>query len=99
MEEGRHDFAWDVANTRKCQKHGVSTLEIEFLFMHEPAIYPDPKHSGNEIRYFAVGINNAGRTMFVVFTYRQRDGTRTIRPISARYMHKKEIDYYKSYEL
>jgi uncharacterized DUF497 family protein len=33
--------------------------------------------------------------MIVVFTFRCREGLRLIRPISARYMHKKEIEKYE----
>lgn len=34
--------------------------------------------------------------MFVVFTFRQQEGRRLIRPLSARYMHKKEIEGYEA---
>ena len=61
MEGSRHDFDWDSANTKKCQKHGVSIAEIEFLFMHDPAVYPDLTHSRIEKRYLAIGQNEAGR--------------------------------------
>jgi uncharacterized protein len=44
----------------------------------------------------AVGRNSRGRAMFVVFTMRQKDGKRLIRPLSARYMHKKEIEGYEA---
>ena len=33
--------------------------------------------------------------MLIVFTLRIRDGAALIRPISARYMRAKEIDYYE----
>jgi uncharacterized DUF497 family protein len=37
--------------------------------------------------------------MFVVFTVRRRGDEVLIRPIGARYMHRKEIEHYaKSYE-
>jgi uncharacterized protein len=35
--------------------------------------------------------------MFVAFTFRERDGATFIRPISARYMHKKEIEAYEKH--
>lgn len=92
-----HGFDWDHANTKKCEKHGVSIAEIEALFMNIPLVYPDRKHSSDtEARYSAVKRNAAGRGIFVTFTFRIRDGTRVIRPISARYMHKEEIEYYES---
>ena len=86
-----HSFDWDTANTKKCQKHGVSIAEVEFLFLGDPTVYPDLKHSETEDRQIATGKNNEGRHVAVVFTYRVRDGTMLIRPISARYMHRKEI--------
>ena len=93
-----HGFDWDDSNIEKCQKHGVSTSEIEFLFKNSPAIFPDSKHSDTEIRYFAVGKNKASRYMFLIFTYRVKNRENYIRPISARYMHKKEINNYTNYE-
>ncbi|MFZ2556032.1 MAG: BrnT family toxin [Minisyncoccia bacterium] len=94
MAGSAYGFDWDSANTKKCEKHGVSIADIELLFMHEPGVYPDSKHSDVEERHLAIGINDAGRHIAVVFTYRERDGTTIIRPISARYMHKKEINRY-----
>ncbi len=35
--------------------------------------------------------------MFLAFTYRQRDGVTRIRPVSARYMHKKEMQKYETH--
>jgi hypothetical protein len=37
-----------------------------------------------------------GRPMFIVFTFRHRDGKRLIQPLSARSMHKKEIEGYEA---
>ncbi len=91
MEGSAHGFDWDSANTKKCEKHGVSIAEIEFLFLRDPTIYPDLKHSETEDRQIAAGKNYEGRYVAVVFTYRERDGIMLVRPISARYMHRKEI--------
>jgi hypothetical protein len=88
-------FDWDDGNRRKCHKHGVSLAEIEALILATPRAAPDWKHSGAEERFIAVGRNARGRPMFVAFTIREKDGQHLIRPISARYMHAKEI---KSYE-
>ena len=44
----------------------------------------------------AVGRNSRGRAMFVVFTIRLKDDKRLIRPLSARYMHQKEIEGYEA---
>lgn len=98
MEGTWHGFDWDAANTRKCQKHGVSIAEIELLFMQDPDVYFDSKHSAVEQRYYAIGKDRTDRFTLVVFTYRERDGIVLIRPVSARYMHRKEINRFNSYE-
>jgi uncharacterized DUF497 family protein len=88
-------FDWDNANRAKCQKHGVSIDEIEALFRGTPKIAPDRKHSEREGRFLAVGRNSMGRPIFVVFTLREEGGRTHIRPISARYMHRKEVERYE----
>ncbi|MGO9603561.1 MAG: BrnT family toxin [Candidatus Binataceae bacterium] len=89
-------FEWDEGNRQKCQKHGVSIIEIEHVLTHaETLIRPDPKNLRSESRLLAIGRTQDGRYTFVVFTPRQRmTGTR-LRPISARYMHQKEIRKYE----
>jgi uncharacterized protein len=52
-------------------------------------------HSKSEERFKAIGKDDDGRGIFVVFTMRTRRGKRLIRPISARYMHKKEMSHYE----
>jgi uncharacterized DUF497 family protein len=88
-------FDWDRGNRGKCQKHGVSIAEIEDLFTHSPRIAPDPRHSANEDRLIAVGRTNAGRPVFVAFTLRTKNKRRLIRPVTARYMHAKEVAAYE----
>jgi uncharacterized DUF497 family protein len=50
----------------------------------------------NEPRMRAIGKSRVGRYLFVVFMLRVIDDLTLIRPISARYMHQKEIDHYES---
>jgi uncharacterized DUF497 family protein len=88
-------FDWDSGNRAKCQKHGVSIEQIETLFRNGPRIAPDPKHSKEEDRMLAVGRTRAGRPLFVAFTLRSKEGLRFIRPVTARYMHAKEIAAYE----
>ena len=89
-------FDWDFGNRLKCQKHGVSAPEIEALFFSGSArISSDPVHSRNEVRSRAVGRTGLGRWIFVAFTLRRRDGFILLRPVSARYMHAKEIVAYE----
>ena len=82
-------FDRDTANWPKCGKHGVSQEEIEEVFEGTPAVMADPHPS-------EAGRTRAGRYVFLVFMPRTVQGRKLIRPISARYMHKKEIDYYES---
>jgi uncharacterized protein len=89
-------FDWDDGNRKKCQKHGVPLVEIERLLLGEPRVAPDRRHSGAEDRLIAVGRSSEGRALFVAFTFRIRGGLRFIRPISARYMHRKEIEDYET---
>ena len=83
-------FDWDSGNRSKCQKHGASITEIESLFYGSPLVGPDIRHSGQEQRLRAVGVTAKRRNLFVVFTLRKKGEELLIRPISARYMHKKE---------
>lgn len=87
-------FDWDTGNWPKCGKHGVSREEIEEIFEGTPAVMADP-HPG-EPRTRVIGKTRSGRYVFLVFMPRTVQGRTLIRPISARYMHKKEIDHYES---
>jgi uncharacterized DUF497 family protein len=69
--------------------------EIEALFAHGPRVAPDPKHSAQEDRLVAVGRTSTGRPIFVAFTMRTKAGRRFLRPVTARYMHAKEIAAYE----
>ena len=84
---------WDNGNWDKCQKHGVSPAEIELLFRNQPMILPD-RTGGAEVRFNAIGVAGE-RYLFVVFTIRPVGGEQRIRPISARYMHAKEVAAYE----
>jgi len=89
-------FAWDNANRSKCQKHGVSIAEVEHVLAHAATlIVPDLKNMGVEPRFLGIGRTEEGRYAFVVFTPRQTRGEILMRPISARYMHRKEIKKYE----
>ena len=88
-------FDWDEGNQAKCQKHGVTLAEIESVFAGTPSIGPDAAHSTVETRFLAIGRASSGRHVFMAFTWRERNGARYIRPISARYMHAKEVQHYE----
>jgi uncharacterized DUF497 family protein len=87
-------FDWDSGNREKCQKHGVSAAAIESAFHRPLAVFPDPAHSDAEDRLKAIGRTDEGRAVLIVFTLRTLGGATFIRPVSARYMHRKEVDHY-----
>ncbi len=89
MESALEGFYWDEGNREKCQKHGDSTAEIEEALRVIDFVIDDPFSA--EKRYRTVGKTTAGRYIFAVFTVRGRK----LRPISARYMHAKEIEKYE----
>ena len=87
-------FDWDTGNAGKSEKHGVTQIEAEQVFLNEPLLMlHDVKHSHSEARFHALGRTNDGRLLHITFTLRA-EGTK-IRVISARDMHPKER---KSYE-
>jgi uncharacterized protein len=88
-------FDWDRGNRAKCEKHGLSIGAIESLFTRPLAILPHAAHSQREGRFRAIGRSAKGRGVFIIFTLRREGDERLIRPISARYMHKKEIEAYE----
>src|ERR1700685_4371305 len=90
-------FNWDRGNRAKCEKHGLTVAHIEGLFARPLAILPDAAHSQRENRFRAIGRTEKGRGVFLIFTLRREGKSEDllIRPISARYMHKKEIDAFE----
>ena len=89
-------FEWDEGNREKCRKHGVSIAEIESVFRTPVVIVPDDGHSTDEERRMrAIGKAMSGRHVFVVFTMRPHADGDLVRPLSARYMHRKEVKTYE----
>jgi uncharacterized protein len=89
-------FDWDEGNRDKCQQHGVPIEAIEQLFAAPVVILPDRGDSLGERRYRAIGVTSERRMIFVVFTLRDYAGATRLRPISARYMHRKEVSSYET---
>lgn len=87
-------FDWDEGNRAKCERHGVPLPDIEALLSGTPRVVPDVAHSTRETRFIAIGRTMEGRAIFVAFAVREKDAKLLIRPISARFMHKKESDAY-----
>lgn len=68
-------FSWDDANRRKCQKHGVSIEEIEYVLAHAATlVVPTPTKLDSETRFLAIGRTRQARYTFVVFTPRSVRG-------------------------
>ena len=95
MDLGVAGFEWDKGNRDKCQKHGVPLAAVESLLHGPLAVFPDPEHSEIEERFKAIGRTEDGRSVLIVFTLRRREEGIFIRPVSARYMHRKEVEYYE----
>ena len=94
MTDSVSGFDWDAGNRDKCRKHGVRLEEIEALFGGPMAVHPT-RGAGSEERFIAIGQTAERRHVLVVFAFRVRNGRMLIRPISARYMHKREVKYYE----
>ena len=86
-------FEWDKANKDKIlAKHNITVEECEEAFQSEDIfIQSDELHSGSEDRYILIGRTKQLRPLFIVFTIRNN----SVRVISARNMHKKEIKFYE----
>ena len=96
MDLSFEGFDWDEGNAEKCRAHGVSIEEIESALVRKALIIlPDTKHSQDEGRYLAIGRTMNGRDLFLVLTLRIVAGRKLMRPISARYMHRKEVGRYE----
>lgn len=61
------------------------------LIMRRVLIVNDDANSETEPRFRAIDVTASGRHAFVVFTFRRK----RLRPVSARYMHSKEIARYE----
>jgi uncharacterized DUF497 family protein len=94
MPDSVSGFDWDAGNRDKCRKHGVRLEDIEALFRGALSMHPARRTAGEE-RLIAIGTTPEGRYLLVVFTLRVRNTRTLIRPISARYMHMREV---RSYE-
>ncbi len=88
-------FEWDNGNVAKIESR-VPVNEIENFFQQELLIKADFRHSHNEERFLAIGYTKKSkRCLLVAFTFRLNGHDKLIRPISARYTHKKEEEAYE----
>lgn len=89
-------FDWDEGNLLKnWERHRVSASECEQVFFNRPLVAgADMEHSEEEERFYALGVTDSGRRLFVVFTVRDKK----IRVISARDMSRRERKVYDESE-
>jgi len=87
---------WDSGNWPKCGKHGVGQEDVEYALRNMKFRIPDP--NPQETRFRTASRTLEGRPIFLVYTHRERNGKIYLRPISARYMHKKEVENYEEIE-
>jgi uncharacterized DUF497 family protein len=87
-------FDWDQHNARKnWEKHRATPAECEEVLLNLPLVVRDDSgRSEKETRFFALGQTSAARKLFMVFTIRGE----LIRVISARDMHRREWEAYRS---
>ena len=90
------EFDWDKGNLDKSyRKHGIIPKETEEVFVSEEFfVIHDIKHSQTETRFIGLGQTTTGKKLLVIFTMRQNK----IRIISARRIHRKEVDRYEKAE-
>jgi uncharacterized DUF497 family protein len=82
------NFEWDDKNREHISYKNVQDFEAEKVFLFDKSIYL----RGRENKYYAYGVTESGRYLFVVFVTK---GKAAIRIITARDMEKKERVYYK----
>lgn len=90
-------FSWDAFKALKnYQKHGVPFEEASTVFSDPDALdWEDLKHSQMERRGKRLGLSRGNRVLLVAYTLRRlKDGTETIRIISARQASRKERKAY-----
>lgn len=90
------EFEWDKGNLGKnSRKHNVTSDEAESVFGDENSVVlSDEKHSVDEVRYAIFGKSDLNRYLYIVFTMRGNK----VRIISARRMHRKEVEKYVKVE-
>lgn len=86
-------FEWDKWNIDKIYlKHRITHKEAEEIFINDDSyVFSDVKHSQKEERFIILGKTLEKKNFFVVFTMR---GDK-VRIVSARKMHKKEVEKYE----
>ena len=87
-------FDWDRGNREKCRSTVCRWRTSKSVFGNPVVILPDKDNPAGEPRFRAIGRTASGRAAFIVFTMRGTASAQ-LRPISARFMHKKEVRAYE----
>jgi uncharacterized DUF497 family protein len=90
-------FSWDARKAlRNSEKHGVPFEEAATVFGDSEGLdWEDLEYPEGERRWKRLGISVRGRVLLVAYTLRRlKDGTETIRIISARRASPKEREAY-----
>ena len=89
------NFAWnEVKNSANFEKHGIWFEDAQTVWADPHAMeFFDPDHSATEDRFIRVGYSTRSRILLVVFC--ERNGSETIRIISARRATAKEVKTYE----
>jgi hypothetical protein len=73
-------FDWDENNSSKVEARGFTVADIERAFLNgRGTVFPDRQHSGEEARFWLIGLTDDGRHITVPSTVRSD----LIRPITA----------------
>lgn len=88
-------FDWDRGNRFKGREHGVSLAAIESMFRSSiPCCLTlctrSPRSGSRRLGGAQPAAGSSSSSL-----WRARRGKRFIRPISARFMHKKEVEHYE----
>ena len=90
-------FSWDTRKALKnYEKHDVPFEEAATIFGDPEALdWEDLEHAATEQRWKRLGFSAGGRVLLVVYVLRRlKNGTETIRIISARKASRKERQAY-----
>ena len=74
------------------RKHGIRLSDAESVLFDALALTREDKDAEGEQRFLTIGVDDTGRLLVIVFTYRGEE----IRLISARPATAKEREYYES---
>jgi uncharacterized DUF497 family protein len=90
-------FEWDPLKEKiNIKKHKVSFEEAAYVFADKHALSLfDSEHSEEEERWILLGKSLKAMILVVVHTFREKDGTETVRIISARKATKNEQKVYE----